>query len=90
MNKNVKVGDTIKLHNIEKYKINRHNDRSSSEVRQIFLSNDYVYVVKKNSKSIIIACYDGDAYPNDNFYVITLIDGLYLSLIHISEPTRPY
>jgi hypothetical protein len=88
MIKNVKVGDVIKLISMTKFEVIRHNDRNNLCVKQILLSSSYIHVVEKTKKYILIACYDGESYPDDNFYVIRLYDGDFLIKGHCENTKR--
>jgi hypothetical protein len=77
MKSKVRIGDTINLLTIKECKIIRSNDRSESDIIDIFLYNNNVNVIAKNEKDIIICCYDGESYPNDNFYIMKFIHGTF-------------
>jgi len=74
--KKVKIGDTIKITEIYNFEVVRDNDINKYEVRNIFISSgDICNVVGKDQAYILIACYNGSRYPNENYYVIKLYSG---------------
>jgi len=84
----VQIGDSIKLLNISKFKTVRDNDISDLKVKNIFLSTKYVNVVGKTKSYILIACYDGQSYPDENYYVIKLFDGDFIIKNHCENTKR--
>jgi len=74
--KKVKIGDTIKITDIYDFEVVRDNDINKHELRKIFMSSgDNCNVVGKNKDHILVACYNGSSYPNENYYVIKLYSG---------------
>jgi len=86
--KDVKIGDSIELLNISNFITLRHNDKISSEIKNIFLSAQYVNVVEKTKSYILISYHDSESYPNDNYYVIKLFDGDFIIRKHCENTKR--
>jgi len=94
MNKNnfkdISVGDVIKLTHIYKFDVLRDNDRLHSKVGEIFTDRDsgFTHVVKITKGYVILANYDGQSIPNDNFYVIKMYNGVFTVVKNHVENTK--
>lgn len=64
-----KIGDLIELSNDINFEIIRSNDRSYDKIKSIF-AGKRADIVEIKDKEYVLCTYDGESYPNDNFYVI--------------------
>ena len=80
----VKKGDAMPIFNEEMYLYDKNQNSDLFHLHsfgRLFPDADYIISLKDNSNTIIECVTDGVGYIEHNGT---------LSLIHISEPTRPY